>query len=223
MLTLEQIKEHPYIKEFISCTDRNMQMLGLTEHGFRHTNLVAEIARNVASRLGLSEHDQELAAISAFLHDVGNFVNREFHYNWSVSMVYPVLLELKMPPADVTTVLNAIFTHDQRTFYIFNPIAAIAILADKSDVHRSRVPPKDINPTTLQQDIHTRVNYAVTHSFLRVEPEKKVIALELEIDTSVTPLMEYFEAFIDRMVHCRKAAEFLGLKFSIIMNGNQVL
>ncbi len=223
MITLEQIKSNPYIKELILRTDQNIQTKGYTEHGFRHAELVSTIARNVAIKIGLSKQDQELVAIAGYLHDIGNFLHREDHYGWSVTLVYPILFSLKMPPDDMVTVLNAIYSHDQPSSEIFNPIAAVLILADKSDVHRSRVPLKDVNPYALKSDIHTRVNYAVTRSFLRVEKETKEIVLELDIDTAVTPLMEYFEAFIDRMSHCRKAAEYLGLKFSLVMNGHKVL
>lgn len=224
MVTLNQIKANPYIQEFIKRTDKNLQSVGYTEHGFRHTELVAAIARNVAAKLGLSKDDQELASIAAYLHDIGNFINRENHYAWAVSIVYPIFLELKMPPEDIATILNAIFSHEEKSeVFIFNPIAAIVILADKTDVHRSRVPKKDLTPEMMREDIHTRVNYAVTRSFLRVEKEKKEIILELDIDTSITPLMEYFEIFIDRMTLCRRAAEYLRLKFSLVMNGHTVL
>ena len=223
MLTLEQIKSNPYIKELILRTDQNIQTKGYTEHGFRHAELVSAITRNVAAKLGFSKKDQELVSIAGYLHDIGNFLHREDHYAWSVNLIYPIFLGLKMPPEDMVTVLNAIYSHDQPTSEIFNPIAAILILGDKSDVHRSRVPLKDVNPYTLKTDIHTRVNYAVTRSFLRVEKEVKEIVLELDIDTAVTPLMEYFEAFISRMTHCRRAAEYLGLRFSLVMNGHKVL
>ena len=223
MVTLEHIKADPYIKEFILRTDHNIQSIGYTEHGFRHAELVSTIAKNVGAKLGFSHHDQELASIAAYMHDLGNFLNRLDHYSWSTTLVYPILREMKMPPEDLVTVLNAIYAHDQPHSVIFNPISAMVVLADKSDVHRSRVPAKDVNPQMLKNDIHTRVNYAVTRSFLRVEQEIKEIVLELDIDTTVTPLMEYFEAFIDRMSHCRKAAEYLGMRFALVMNGHKVL
>ena len=223
MVTLSQVKNNPSIHEYILRTDQNIQSIGYTEHGFRHAELVSTIARNSAIKIGLSKKDQELAAIAAYCHDMGNFINRADHYAWSATLVYPILQSLKMPPEDVVTVMNAIYAHDQPLSIIFNPISAIVILADKSDVHRSRVPAKDINPHMLKTDIHTRVNYAVTRSFLRVEMETKEIVLELDVDTAITPLMEYFEAFIDRMSHCRKAAEYLGLRFALVMNGHKVL
>ena len=223
MVTLEQIKNHPYIREFIKRTDLNLQMMGYTEHGFRHMGLVSDIARNVASKLGFSKKEQELASLAAYLHDVGSFMSREGHYAWSATIIYPILMQMKMPPEDLATVMNAVFSHDQRDLFIFNSVAAIAILADKSDVHRSRVPAKDVTPEMMRTDVHTRVNYAVTRSFLRVEKEKKEIVLELDIDTSMTSIMEYFEIFIDRMSHCRKAAEYLGFRFAMVMNGQVVL
>ncbi|MCA1996906.1 MAG: phosphohydrolase, partial [Armatimonadetes bacterium] len=89
------------------------------------------------------------------------------------------------------------------------------ILADKSDVHFSRVQ----NPIMDTFDIHDRVNYAVQKSRVEVLPHEGTIELTLEIDTSYASVMEYFEIFLERMVACRRAAETLGLKFALRVNG----
>src|SRR3989344_1678893 len=185
MVTLEQIKKHPQIQAFVRATDNFIQQWGFTEHGFRHVNLVSDIARNVAREVGLDKKEQELCSIAAYLHDTGNFIGRTWHHYWSSLLAYPILLELKMDPDDLVLVLNAITAHDKQDIKIVTKIAAIVALADKSDVHRSRVPKADI--AHLEDDIHSRVNYAVTKSFLEVDSKKKLITLKMTIDTKIVP------------------------------------
>lgn len=221
MLTLDQIKKHPQIQAFVRATDNFIQQWGFTEHGFRHVNLVADIARNVAREIGLNKKEQELCAIAAYLHDSGNFIGRTWHHYWSSLLVYPILREIGMDPDDIVLVLNAITAHDKHDIKIVTKIAAVVILADKSDVHRSRVPQADI--AHLDEDIHSRVNYAVTKSFLEVDSKKKRIILKINIDTKIVPVMEYFEIFTDRMVFCRTAAEYLGYNFGLVINETELL
>jgi metal-dependent HD superfamily phosphatase/phosphodiesterase len=221
MITLDQIKKHPQIQAFIRATDNFIQQWGFTEHGFRHVNLVADISRNVAREVGFTKEDQELCSIAAYLHDTGNFIGRTWHHYWSSLLVYPILRELKMNPDDITVILNAITAHDKHDIKIVTKIAAVVILADKSDVHRSRVPKADI--AHLDEDIHSRVNYAVTKSFLEVDNKQKRIILKITIDTKIVPLMEYFEIFTERMEFCRTAAEYLGYKFGLIINKTELL
>ena len=221
MLTLDQIKKHPQIKAFVRATDNFIQQWGFTEHGFRHINLCSDIARNVAREVGLDKREQELCAIAAYLHDTGNFLGRTWHHYWGSLLVYPILRELGMDPDDLVLVLNAITAHDKQDIKIVTPIAAIVALADKSDVHRSRVPKADI--AHLEDDIHSRVNYAVTKSFLEVEKKTKRIILKITIDTKIVPVMEYFEIFTERMAFCRLAAEYLGYQFGLVINDTKLL
>ncbi len=219
MITLEDVKRNPRVKELIAKTDAYLGVIGYTEHGERHSSLAANIAYNIMKRLKKPEHEANLATISAYLHDIGNVVNRDYHAQSGALLAHQVLSEMNMPYQDVMEVVAAIGNHDEKDGQPISDICAAVILADKSDVHSSRVR----NLEMIRQDIHDRVNYAAKSSFLRVDPEKKTISLEIKIDTSVSQVMEYFEIFLSRMVVCRKAAEFLKLKFELEINGQKLL
>ena len=219
MITLEDIKRNARVKELIAKTDAYLGVIGYTEHGERHSSLAANIAYNIMKRLKKSEQEANLAAIAAYLHDIGNVVNRDYHAQSGALLAHQVLSEMNMSYQDVMEVVAAIGNHDEKDGQPISAICAAVILADKSDVHSSRVR----NLEMIRQDIHDRVNYAAKSSFLRVNPEKKTISLEIKIDTSVSQVMEYFEIFLSRMVVCRKAAEFLKLKFELEINGQKLL
>lgn len=192
---------------------------GYTEHGFRHAALVSSISRQVLSRLGYVQRDCELAAIAGYLHDIGNVVSRTEHGRSGALLAAPLLFGLGMDPGEVATVIGAIGNHEDEEGQAVNAVAAALILADKSDVHRSRVR----NPDLAKFDIHDRVNYAVGRSFLNVDPSRHTITLELTIDVSLVPVMEYFEIFLTRMVMCRRAAEFLSTRFGLVINKTTLL
>jgi metal-dependent HD superfamily phosphatase/phosphodiesterase len=220
MITLDDVKKNPRVKELIAKTDEFLGVIGYTEHGERHSSLAANIAYNIMTRLKKSESEANLAAIAAYLHDIGNVVNRNHHTQSGALLAYQVLVEMNMPYQDVMQVVAAIGNHDEKeNGQPVSDICAAVILADKSDVHSSRVR----NLEMIRQDIHDRVNYAAKSSFLRVDPEKKTISLEIKIDTSVSQVMEYFEIFLSRMVVCRKAAEFLKMRFELEINGQRLL
>lgn len=166
------------------------------------------------SRLGYTEREAELAAIAGYLHDLGNVVSREQHGRNGACLVAPFLFELGMEPAEVATVIGAIGNHEEQVGKAVNAVAAALILADKSDVHRSRVR----NPDLAKFDIHDRVNYAVERSFLNVDGARRTVTLDLTIDVRMVPVMEYFEIFLTRMVMCRRAAEFLSARFGLVIN-----
>lgn len=218
-VTLEIVKNHPFVQEFIEASNEYLGALGFTEHGFRHVSLVANIARNVLHHLNFKDPLPELASIAGYLHDIGNVINRHDHGQSSALIAMNILEELKMPSEQIAIVLSAIGNHEEETGDPVNPVAAALILADKSDVHKTRVR----NPQMINFDIHDRVNYAVERSFLRVDCTKKSIALELTIDTKRAQVMEYFEIFMSRMVICRRAANFLGCDFELIMNGKRMI
>lgn len=217
MITLEQVKKNPQILQFIKKTENALKVLSYTDHGLRHSNIVSERAGEIAQQLGLNKKDQEMAAIAAFCHDMGNFIGRPFH-NYVAALLFHQVFSQEMDPDDLTTIMQAISYHDEkvRELALTNPISAIVILADKSDVHRSRVIGSNINE--IKADIHDRVNYAVESSKLEVDKKKKRIILTLKIDTEFVPAIEYFEIFTDRMVLCRKAAEYLGHNFGLVIN-----
>ncbi len=218
-LTLQTIKKDPVITAFIQKADEHLGVMGYTEHGFRHASLVSNISQNILIRLGYPERQAELAAIAGFLHDIGNVVNRRDHGRTAAVIALNYLLNKGMDPLEAATIAGAIGNHEEEYGEAVNHVAGALILADKSDVHRSRVR----NPNLSSFDIHDRVNYAAVHSFLNVNEEKRSITLELKIENTICPVMEYFEIFLVRMMMCRRAATFLGCQFKIEINGNVLL
>ena len=218
-VTLEEVKRDILTDTLIRTGNSNLGAMGFTEHGYRHLNLVSNITYNVARRLGFAQREIELAAIAGYMHDIGNVVNREGHHLSGAVIAYFILERLGMPLDEIGTVVAAIGNHDEGTGSPVNNIAAALILADKSDVHRTRVRNTDV----ASFDIHDRVNYAVERSFLRVADEERTIILELEIDQEISPVMDYFEIFLSRMLLCRRAANFLGCRFGLQINGHKLV
>ena len=219
MLTFAEVKQNPAIRTYIERADESLIALGFTEHSFAHVGRVAETAGYILKTLGYPERDVEMVKIAGWLHDIGNLVNRVDHSQSGAVMAFRILDNLNCDPADIATIVTAIGNHDEGTGVPVNAVAAALILADKSDVRRSRVRSKD----TLHFDIHDRVNYSVTQSELTVDREESVIRLRLEVDTSYGSVMDYFEIFMGRMLLCRKAAERLGLAFKLSINGQQLI
>ncbi len=217
--TLEDVKRDPEVEAFLTKANEYTGVAGFTEHGLRHATLTSNIAANVLRRLGLDERTVQLGAIGAYLHDIGNLVSRANHEHTGAVLADLILLRLGMPPDERATVMGAIGNHEERHGEPVSAVGAAVILADKSDVHRSRVR----NPDRTTFDIHDRVNYAVEHSFLRVEEKSKTVTLELTIDTAMSQVMDYFEIFLARMLMCRRAATFLGCGFKLQINGVKIL
>ena len=218
LVSLEEIQQDRRLSEFITNADRVMDGLGFTEHGFRHANLVGRIAFNVLTRLDFDDRTSSLACIAGYLHDIGNSVARENHGPTGALLAYDVLKD-RMRMDELAPVMAAIGNHEEEYGQAVSPISAAVILADKSDVHRSRVR-KTGQPDF---DIHDRVNYAAEQSFLRVDSTARTVTLELTIDTDISQVMEYFEIFLHRMVMCRRAAERLDCQFKITANGATLL
>jgi metal-dependent HD superfamily phosphatase/phosphodiesterase len=219
MVTLEDVKRNEHVRVLIAKADEVLGVIGYTEHGQRHASLCANIAHNILTRLNHSEKKVQLAAIAAYIHDIGNVINRDYHAQIGAVLARDILLKMEMPLDDVMEIIAAIGNHDEKDGLPVSDICAAVILADKSDVHSSRVRTLEM----IKQDIHDRVNYAAKSSFLRVEEDKGVITLEIKIDTSVSQVMEYFEIFLSRMIVCRRAAEFLKQKFQLEINGQRLL
>jgi uncharacterized protein len=217
-LTLEDIQQDEVISAYISQADRVMDGLGFTEHGFRHANLSARIAYNVMKRLKADERECTLAAIGGYLHDIGNSISRWGHGQTGAVLVHQLLRD-RMEPPELAVLMGAVGNHEEDDGMGAGRIAAAVILADKSDVHRSRVR----KTAQIDFDIHDRVNYAAEQSFLRVDGDAKTITLELKIDTAISHVMEYFEIFLGRMVMCRRAAERLECSFHLDINGASLL
>lgn len=218
-ITFKDIKNNEAIKTYISQADVSLSALGFTEHSFAHVTHVAECAGYILSTLGYSEHEIELAKIAAYLHDIGNLVNRVEHSQSGAVMAFRILDKLGMDPGDIATIVSAIGNHDEGTGIAANAISAALIIADKTDVRRSRVRNRD--KSTF--DIHDRVNYSVEKSWVDINEDKTRLTLTMTIDTQYGSVMDYFEIFMGRMLMCRKAAEKLGLEFKIIINGQALI
>jgi metal-dependent HD superfamily phosphatase/phosphodiesterase len=218
LLTVEILSQDLEVIAFLKRANEQMAILGYTEHGQRHASLVGNIAQNILLRLGHSERVAELAEIAGYLHDIGNVIHRDHHARASALIARDILLRLGMGFEETALIMGAIGNHEEDVGDPVSQISAAVILGDKSDVHRSRVQ----NPDILTFDIHDRVNYAVQRSFVRVDGDKKTITLELDIDTEVSKVAEYFEIFMSRMLMSRRAARFLGCKFALSINGNSL-
>lgn len=218
-ITVENLKKDHEISVYLACSTEYLGKLGFTEHGKRHAGIISNRAYNVLKELDYSERDCELAAIAGYIHDIGNLVNRYNHGGTGAVMAYPILSRLGLPPEEIALVISAIGNHEEERGNAVNHIASALILADKSDVHRSRVTNKDF----ATFEIHDRVNYAANSSQLVIDKEARKIALELTIDTTICPVMEYFEIFLARMIMSRRAAHFLECHFNLIINNNQLL
>jgi len=217
-ITVEDIKNNPVVSKFIKSANEYLGTIGYTEHGMRHVSLVAAIASNVLAHLDYPKRFQELAAIAGYLHDIGNVVNRQDHGQSAALIAMRILKDMGATPDETALIISAIGNHEEEIGDPVNPVAAALILADKSDVHKTRV-----RSRLDEYDIHDRVNDAVERSFLKVLKEKKIISLQLTIDTQKSQVMEYFEIFMSRMIMCRRAAAFLDCAFELIINERKLL
>ena len=219
ILSYKDVKNDPAIRAYIQRADESLLALGYTEHSFAHVSKVAEGVKYILETLGYDERQIEVACIAAYMHDIGNLVNRVEHSQSGAIMAFRILDRMGMDAEELATVIAAIGNHDEGTGVPVNPIAAALILADKSDVRRSRVRNRDVSTF----DIHDRVNFSVTDTELKIDDAHENITLSITIDTKYSSVMDYFEIFLNRMVLCRKAAEMLGLSFKLIINGQQLL
>ncbi len=218
-ITIETLKKDEEISVYLKCSTEYLGTLGFTEHGKRHVSIVARRARNILRELDYSDRDCELAEIAGYMHDLANMINRFNHGGMGAVMAYNILSRLKMPPEEIALVISAIGNHEEERGNAVNHVASALILADKSDVHRTRV----TNTDFATFEIHDRVNFAAESADIKVDKAEKTIKLLLSIDTKICPVMEYFEIFLARMMMCRRAANFLECRFGLVINGNELL
>ncbi len=218
-MTYQEILKNEEVNAYIKKGNANLDVLGFTDHSQAHSGLVAERAAEILQKLGYSEHEMELAKIAGYMHDIGNVINRKNHGEYGAILANDILKQTDMPLGDRVIVVSAIGNHDEGTGGAKDPVSAALIIADKTDVRRNRVTEKD----HAKFDIHDRVNYAVTNTTLTVDKEKMEITLALEIDESICTMYEYFDIFLGRMMMSRQAAEMLGAKFKLRVNGGKVL
>ena len=218
-MTYEQVKKDHAVQVYITQADASMEALGFTEHSFPHVTRVSDMAGELLESMGYPQRTVELARIAGYLHDIGNVVNRSDHSQSGAVMAFRILDRMDFPPEEIATIVTAIGNHDEGTGVPVNAVAAALIIADKSDVRRSRVRDK----ADIALDIHDRVNYSVTDSRLTINEDKTELVLDLTVDTTVSGIMEYFEIFMKRMLMCRKAANKLGLTFRVTINGQSLI
>lgn len=218
-MTYQDILKNEEVNAYIKKGNANLDVLGFTDHSQAHSGLVAERAADILEKLGYGEHEMELARIAGYMHDIGNVVNRKNHAEYGALLANDILKDTDMPLEDRVIVVSAIGNHDEGTGGAKDPVSAALIIADKTDVRRNRVTEKE----TAKFDIHDRVNYAVTNTTLTVDKEKMEITLDLEVDESICSMYEYFDIFLGRMMMSRGAAEMLGAKFRLRVNGGKVL
>jgi metal-dependent HD superfamily phosphatase/phosphodiesterase len=219
LITFQDIRNDPQVRAYIQKADEVMGAMGFTEHSFAHAGRTAETAAMVLLELEYSERDAELARIAGFMHDIGNAVNRDKHAQSGALLAARILHERGMDPAEEATIAAAIGHHDEESGSPVHAIAAALILADKSDVRRSRVRLEDNHGF----DIHDRVNYAVEKARLEIVDDKKIARLSLQIDTSISSVVDYFEIFLQRMLMCRRACDYLNIVFELYANGIKVM
>ncbi len=219
MSDYEKLKKDEEIIAYINAANSVLGQIGYTEHGLAHAAKTGDDASRILGVLGFDERLCELAKISGLMHDIGNSINRADHAHSGAYLATVLLKERKFNYKEVIEIATAIGHHDEKTAAPVTPLAAALILADKSDVRRTRVR----NRENVNNDIHDRVNYAVISSKLDIDGENKMICLTIKIDTAICPVMEYFEIFIERMVLCKKSAAFLGCDFELIINDTRLL
>lgn len=219
VVTYKYIRQNPDIMTYIKRADKALEAIGYTEHSFAHVERVAHTASMILTELEYPERQIELVKIAGIMHDIGNVINRVDHAQSGAVMAFRLLDNLSMPAEEICTIVSAIGNHDESTAFPVDPVSAALIIADKTDVRRTRVRNSDI----FTFDIHDRVNYAVESSNVRFNDNKTSIILELTINTTISSVMEYFEIFLQRMILCKKASQYLGLKFEMVINGTEVL
>lgn len=213
-VTYDDVRKSEEIRTYIIQADKSLEAMGYTEHSFPHVTRCAEMASSLLNQLGYDAHMADLAKIAGYIHDIGNIVNRADHAQSGAIMAFQILAKMGMEPMDLAMVVTAIGNHDENTAFPVNAIAAALLLADKTDVRRTRVR----NKKHIEQDIHDRVNYAVEKSEVVLDTEQRQCRLVLTIDPEICSVMDYFEIFLGRMLLCRKAAEYFNLEFKLIIN-----
>ena len=218
-MTYEEIRKDEAVRVYITQADATLAALGFTEHSFPHVTKVARTAGYILESLGYPKRTVELVKIAGYLHDIGNVVNRVDHSQSGAVMAFRILDRMEFPPMEIAQIVSAIGNHDEGSGVPVNEFAAALILADKADVRRSRVRQNG----DIQGDIHDRVNYSVTDADVSVDGEGKILTLSLQVDTAFSSVMEFFEIFMNRMLLCKKAAEKLGLRFCLMINGQRLV
>lgn len=220
-LTIANVKQDEQIEIFLNETDKKLNAMNYTDHGRRHASIVSDRAAMIARKVGFNEKEIEYSGVAGYCHDMGNFIDRKLHHYWGSMLFHQVFNGKTSDYEGLSDIVQAIANHDKDEARLTNDISAALIIADKSDVHRDRVRMKD--KTKIKEDIHSRVNYSIKRNDLDVDTSSKLITLILDLDTKITPIMDYFEIFVFRMNYCRKASSYIGYKFRLLINDFELL
>ncbi len=223
MITVTDVKNDAEVKAIMYMAENQIEALGFTEHSVRHSSIVSKWAGEILSALGGDAHRVELARIAGYLHDIGNSVNREDHAQSGALLAYNILTRMGLEYRDAAEVMMAIGNHDEGQGLPVSDITSALIIADKADVHKSRVRSNTTKMSTQNLNIHDRVNLAAEKSVVYVDSDTNEIVLNIVIDTEKCPVMDYFEIYFKRMQLCRRAADFLGSRFVLIINNVRFL
>lgn len=221
MLDLQTLKTDEEVEAIMLMSAHTIEALGFTEHSRRHSSIVSKWSGDILRSLGKSDEQVRLAEIAGYLHDIGNCINRQDHAMSGATLAYRILTRMGMSYFDAAQVMTAIGNHDETFGIPVSDISAALILADKADVHKSRV--KKVIDNVLNANIHDRVNLAAERSFITVDKDAATITLNIEIDTTLCSVMDYFEIYFSRMQLCRRAAGFLKCRFSLVINGTSLV
>ena len=213
-ITVQDVKQNEKLAVLIDAANRMLEVIGYTEHGPRHVGFVSHTARSILEQLHYPERMCELAAIAGWVHDVGNAVNRVNHGITGGALLFPILQEMGMPMDEVVTIVGAVGNHEEQNGKVVSAVSAALIIADKSDAHRTRVRRASYN----SDDIHDRVNFAIAQNAVEVDPVRRIIRFALSMDES-SSVMDFMEIYLTRMQMCEEAANFLGCRFELVVNG----
>ena len=223
MITVADVKNDEEVKVIMAIAESQIEALGFTEHSVRHSSIVSKWAGDILSAIGAQPRRVELVQIAGYLHDIGNSVNREDHAQSGALLAYNILTRMGMEYKEAAEIMMAIGNHDEKQGLPVSDLTAALIIADKADVHKSRVRTNITRMSMGNLNIHDRVNLAAEKSFVQVDTETNEIVLNITIDTDLCPVMDYFEIYFNRMQLCRRAADFLDRKFVLIINNVRLL
>ncbi|MDR3319360.1 MAG: phosphohydrolase [Clostridiales bacterium] len=214
---LDDVRKRPEIVALITAANDYLKVRGYTEHGLRHVGFVSKTTANILRELKYDERTIELGAITGWIHDIGNAVNRLNHGITGAAMAYEILSRMHMPATEICIIISAIGNHEEQNGLPVNPVSAALILADKADAHRTRVRRESYD----KNDIHYRVNYAIKKNYLSIDSEKRIIKLVIFMDES-SSVMDYLQIFLSRMVLSEQAADFLDCKYELVINNTVI-
>ena len=185
-MTYKDIRHNKEVNELLKKGNQNLGLLGYTDHSQDHCVRVAETAAHILKKFGYSEHDIELARIAGYMHDIGNAINRNRHAEYGGLLANEILKQYDLIILARNTMVYGLSNLEESTGRAEDPYSAAVIIRVKTDLRRSRVREKP----KATFDIHDRVNYAVTDQTLKINIDKKVISLNLQIDTDICSMYE---------------------------------